>query len=568
MITLTPVTPASSIVEAGPTATVRIQAVATYAKVARPVWSWNIKSPSVTPLEAKPIDDAGSLIQFPVATAGGYQVVAQVTNDPSCGQRSIVITGVAAKPAFNLRVTATGFPVQEKRLVPSESTSASVSLDPGATYQIEPRQTGQITVMPAYLRITSPATTFDVEGYTSHGAVHANLISNSLYDLLVVPNDSTFAPNLFRSVTPDVWNQPITFDQGIRVTGLVLGPGGVPLANARTILKLEGRPSTVGLSDVNGAFTLWTRPGNMSAIVVPPDGAGLPQANVTASADASVSLGSSDTSLSLRMEYQPPVTGRLTLTVRDVDGNAAVAGARVRVSSSQDLPNVGVLTSKSSDGPSITMMARGSINDEAVSDANGTATFGNLPASSYEVVVVPPSGTLGAITSVSLTTLPASGATTVKLARKVSLSGRLAAPGRSSSVAGTSITALDKTGTVAGAVVSATADATGAFSLQVDPNRIYQLLIQPPAGPALGRLVVGNVAVAGTDTVLMNDLTLPPGVIFAGTVSGGNAKIDGAFLQVFCVPSATWCPDASVSLAEGVTNPDGTFSLVIPNPAP
>lgn len=567
LITLTPVAPASSIVEVGPTAKLEIQAVVTHAKVATPQWTWTVTSPSLMVLMPTPMGD-GSRVQFLVTTEGKYQIVARVTNDPTCGQGLLLIMGTVATPSFNLRVTAAGFPVQEKRLTPSNSTSVSVTLDPGATYQIEPRQEGQITVMPAYLRITSAATTFDVEGYTAHGAVRANLI-NVLYDLLVVPNDPTFAPNLFRSVTPDVWNQPITFDQGVPVSGLILGPDGAPLANARMILKADGRPSTVGTSNASGALTLWTRTGNnMSAIVVPPDGSGLPQANVDATSGAGVNLPSADGSLMLTMQYHPAATGALTVTVRDPNGAGPVAGARVRVSSSAAMPGAGTLTSRSP-GADVELAASGSISTEVVSDANGNARVGSLPTGSYHVVVVPSSSNAGAITALDVT-VPAAGLTkTLSLARKVSLTGTLAAPSGSvgpSSVAGASITALDKTGDVAGSVVSTTADATGAFALQVDPNRNYQLLIQPVARQALGRMVV-PLAVGATD-LKAKLITLPPGLTFTGTVSGGSSTVGGAFLQVFCVPSATWCPDATVSVAESTTNPDGTFSFILPNPAP
>jgi hypothetical protein len=574
MITLTPLAPASLLtVEVGPTALLQIQGVVSHANLANPTWKWAVTSPTQTTVMIKKQDDKegpppSSVVTFPVTMVGRYQILAQ-TSDTSCAPPpALLITGTMSMPSFNLRVTAAGFPVQEKRITPSVSSSISWSLDQGGTYLIEPRQVGQITVMPAYLRITNAATTFGVEGYTSHGAVRANLISNFVYDLLVIPNDPTFAPNLFRSVTPDVWTQPITFDQGVRVNGLILGPDGAPLSNARMVLKLDGRPSTVGISDASGALALWTRPGNMSAIVVPPDGSGLPQANVTASPESSVSLGSTESSLSLKMEYQTIPTAALAVMVRDVDGTAPVAGARVRLTSNKDVPNVGVLTSKSSAGPDITISASGSINQEMVSDANGTASFGNLPMSPYDIVVVPPSGSAGAITSVALPTLPVGGTSTVKLGRKVSLTGTLVSPGGAASVAGASITAVDKTGDVAGAVVAATADAAGAFKLQVDPNRTYQLLIQPLAGQALGRMVVGNVDVKDVDTSLTNTIMLPPGVTFTGTVSGGNSNVGGAFLQVFCVPSATWCPDGTVSLAEGMTKPDGSFSFILPNPAP
>jgi hypothetical protein len=446
-----------------------------------------------------------------------------------------------------------------------------VTLDPGATYQIEPRQTGQVTVMPGYLRVTSLATAFDVEGYTSHGAVRANLIPNFVYDLLVVPNDPTFAPNLFRSVTPEVWKQPITFDQGVPVSGLILGSDGAPLASARMILKFDGRPSTVGTSDASGALTLWTRPGNMSAIVVPPDGSGLPQANVDATSDAGVNLPPGYGSLMLTMQYRPAVTGALTVTVRDPNGAGPVAGARVRLSSPTPLSGIGTLTSRVQGAVDVVLAARGSISTEVVSDANGIAKLGSLPTGSYHVVVVPPSSSGGAITAVDVT-VPAAGLTkTISLARKVLLTGRLAAPlgsAGSQRVAGASITVLDKTGDVAGSVVSATADGTGAFALQVDPNRTYQMIIQPLAGQALGRMVVDEVAAKDVDTVLIDNISLPPGVTVTGTVSGGASRVGGAFLQVFCVPSATWCPDATVSLAEGMTSADGTFSFILPNPAP
>lgn len=553
--------------EVGPSVKIRVQGSAQHAKVDVPSWRWTITSPELTAVASSTLDDQGARIEFPAPTPGRYQIVAQVTNDASCPTGTLFLDGDRAVPSFNMRVTAPGFPVQETIVT---SSPTAVSLRSGKDYRIEPRRTGQSTVLPAYVRITNLATTFDVEGSTSHGAVQANLVSDFIYDLLIVPDDPTFAPAQYLSAIPDRdWQGPIVLDRGTQVSGLILGPDGAPLANARMILKRGARPSTVGTSDASGALTLWTRPGEMSALVIAPPGSGLPDATVDASADGPISVDSTSAPVMLTMRYQKMTSAALTLTVRDPSTGARVVGARVHIRSHGDVSGVGTLTSgASSSGGATTLNAHGTIDLDVVSDTNGIADYGAIPAGPYDVVIVPQSspgsGEAPAITTVSLT-LPAAGlARMVDLARKVTLGGQVASSSGMSGMSGATVTAIDRTGDVPGSVVSGGIDAAGKFALAVDPNRRYQLVVEPPAGQALARTLVGPISVDAGDKDL-GKTTLAPGKTFTGSVSSNGNAVGGAFLQIFCVATSASCIDPTVPLGDATTRSDGTFNVVLPD---
>jgi hypothetical protein len=490
-----------------------------------------------------------------------------VVGDPRCAATTQLFNAAVPQgPSFTFRTTVAGFPVQESLVRLSDGSTRTFDLDPGQSFSVEPRELGTSGLMVAYVRISSPTTTFVLEGDTTHTPVMAFLQPLLTYDLLIVPSDPSadFAPQLLSS-RPTDWAQGIDIDQGVHVGALTVNADGTPLGNARMILRRGARPSTVGVSDSTGALDLWTRAGTMSATVVPPDGSGLAQANIDATNDLGVVLGTNDASLSLRMQWAAIASGTMVIDVRDTDGTTPVASARVHLSSHDRIGNAGTLTVSTPGADDVMLAASGSVDDDVVTDASGRATFQPHPIGVYDVTIVPGAGTTAAAVTtssvmLSSTTLPQ----TIALAAKVNLTGTLLpAPASKGSV----ITAIDTGEVTTGTSFSAQAGADGSFSLSVNPNRSYEIVIQPGAGQTFGRtLLPAAAAMIGSSDMSIGTMTLPRGLTYTGYVTGGGNNIGDVFIQVFCVSSAPSCVDPTVSLAEATSAADGSFKVVLPNP--
>jgi hypothetical protein len=561
----------SSMIEVGPDVRVRVKGTVVHSKSAAPKLAWNITLAGGS-LATTPEADENE-VSFPATTIGVYMIGAQVAKEPECSASPLKLTGVPSSPAFNVRVTASKFPVTEKVIRPPVP-SLDLLLDQSSAFRIEPHAPGQpAVVMPAYLRISATQSGLSIEGSTSRGALSTPLFVNQLYDLLIMPDDPSYAPDLV-TAKPSSWIGPFIVDAGVPITGLVLGPDGAPLEGARMLLKRGSRPSTIGTSDGNGVLSLRTRPGVMSAIVVPPPGSGLPQATLPAnSSDVGLNLTAAMTSLAIETRFQPIAQGPLTLTILDPAAGEPVSGARVRIVSQVDFPKVAVLTAAAPAGPETQLFASGSVNAEVISDANGRASFGRVPAGSYAGLVIPPAGSSQqAITSFGVTlattgVVPAAAAT-IQLATKLSVSGTLSPP---ADAAGASVTAVD-TGPEGGGVASTVADAKGAFTLALSAKRSYRIIVQPATRSTSIRTIfsLDNVG-AGTDAQPTTPpplmLNLQRGRPVSGTVKNADGgPVDHAFIQIFCVSSVPSCVDPTQSLAEATTRGDGTFDLLLPDP--
>ena len=128
------------------------------------------------------------------------------------------------------------------------------------------------------------------------------------YDVLIVPIDS-YAPMYLLNGTPGSWPQPLQLDRGIPVTATMRDSNGNAVVGARLVLRRGSLPSTVGVSDANGAASLWARAGTLAAYIEPPIGSGLPSAAVGAGSDPStdpgIVLDPGVTSLDLSMTWAP-----------------------------------------------------------------------------------------------------------------------------------------------------------------------------------------------------------------------------------------------------------------------
>jgi hypothetical protein len=342
---------------------------------------------------------------------------------------------------------------------------------------------------------------------------------------------------------------------GMLVTGEARDAEKRPLAGARAILRGGLGPSTIGMSDAAGSFGVLARPGTLSAVIVPPAGSGLPEAHVAA--DPGIELRSLTRDMKVVMKWARKPSARLALTVRGLDGMTPVAGARVRVDSSAEIPSVGTL-SLSASGFADELNASGSVRADAVTDAKGLADLGALPEGSYRVVVVPPEGAGAAATMSTTVTLPAAG-----LSRDITLTPLVTVTGMLTpalATEGTRVTAID-TGVLSPAVsASAIADVSGRYTLRLSPSRTYELLVEPPPGRGLARSVVALVTPGVNPQPLVH--TVPSALLWPGTITSARRRVAGAVVQVFC----SSCLDTSLAVAHGVTGADGTVNLVLPAP--
>ncbi len=219
-------------------------------------------------------------------------------------------------------------------------------------------------------------------------------------------------------------------------------------------------------------------------------------------------------------------------------------------------------------------------------DAGGNVTLQLLPGSTYAIAATPPPGSLYASECVPMVrTVAGSNSNggappnvkTIDVTLRPVLSGTVRTAG------GTPIpnVSVSATGTPdpyppcaapSTATASTTTDASGRFRLPLDPGT-YQLDYDPPSGSAAPRLTEWLVTVSGAGTVL-HDITLPPGALVAGSVTGAsNEALSSAvvrFFQVRCTgPTDCQGPNRIPPLLIGkaLTNLQGQFRMVVPAPA-
>jgi len=578
-VTVNAVAPAVTMnVEAGEGARMRVEGHA-FGVFAAPIkWDWTVTVASSTlngPVATTTIDSTGAIIDFPLAVVGRYQVVAQLDGQPCQTASPLVISTVAPGPmVYVLRATASGFPVQETQitLAPSDPQAmATFQLDPGVAANLLPLGADTGNSLASYVRISDSVSGLSIDADSTLGAVMVPVLRSRAYDVLIVPLDS-YAPTYLLNVTQALWPQPLPLDHGVPINATTLDADGHAVAGARLVLRRGSLPSTVGVSDGNGAAALWARAGTLAAYVEPPLGSGLPSAAVGAGADPSsdpgIVLDPSIASLDLAMTWARITSAALSIRVLAPGGAAMGAGARVRATSQAAPGPVGTLVARPAGGSAVTLDATGSTDVEAVTDATGTAVFSALPVGAYAVTIIPASITgaasasTPAITTTTVTLAAGGLARTLTLATKSTLGGTLLPLSDSP---GTQVTAIDQSATAPGTVVSATVAADGTYQLMVDPGRSYELLAQPPAGSARGRAVLASAVSDATPAIAT--ATLPIAHFVEGTVSGDTgAAIGGALVQAFCPSTSPRCLDATFPLAEAITRSNGTFQLMLPDP--
>jgi hypothetical protein len=574
LVTIAPVSPPSfADIEAGPGARMRVRGTVAGARTSPVVWQWTVTFEDLSPRTTTAIDGAGAMVEFPIDKIGTYDIKASVTGDPLCSA-SRLVTSVAPRPAaFILRANIRGYPVQDTSIELASSgpqPTVGIRLDAGVPTTLSPTRAGSGAALPSYVRITLPASGFNVEGDTLNGPFVANLLSQVSYDLLIVPSDNPdVAPDLL-SGTAASWGST-ALDGGIPVAATLRDGAGRPVAGARVVLRRGELPSTIAVSDASGALTLRARAGRLAAFIVPPASTGLPRISVGASGDPGIALDGAAPSLTLGLVWNPVVTAALSVEVRTPDGMTAMPGAVVRVISRGSRPPDGTLTARAGSSAPVMLPGLGVNDVELATGATGVAVFPPLPVGSYDVTVVPAAmaGTRApaAITSLSVT-LPAAGLSqTVTLAPKAQLAGRLLPLTDSP---GAQVTAIDQSTPAGGSVVTAPVGADGTYTLVVDPGRSYRLLAEPPPGVMRARAVLATVT-STPGTTQVGDATLPVGRPVSGIVMSGQGltapALRNVLIQAFCPAVSTKCLDPTFPLADAISGEDGSFRLVLPEPA-
>jgi hypothetical protein len=530
-----------------------------------PRWDWIIMKPDGSDLPYSHVDATNATIEIKTESTGSYTFQPILVEGPACvlGQFPIDVAP-PPRPSFVFRATppiSSGLPTREL-VVDAQSVEASThSLDLGSANgrnlmslsPVDPRR----FPLPSYVRVTSPAMSFGIEAYTGQGPLVANLAPELTYDVLVVP-DGPWAPMLVSGPLDLLRNvNALVVSPGIPVTGEARDGKGAPIAGVRILLRQGARPSTLGVTAADGKFSLLTRDGALGAVISPPPGLGLPEAHVAAKSGIALLPGTA--SLNLRMQWAALPTGTLDVSVRGPNGGA-VAGARVRAETSDEMPAVGTLHVGLAGMPDVSLGATGSARADGVTDASGVAHLGLLPAGAYRVTVAPPEGASLAVTSADVV-LPAKALSTkVDLGPLVTLAGTLKGD---DAPAGWRISAVDL-GTLAPATMPEIAvGSDGRYALQVSPGRPYELVVETVTDKRARSFVLSTGA-TGPSTTL--DGLVPGALTWRGTVVGGDGVVAGTLVEVFCVSaSSPSCLDPSRPVAQGVSQVDGSLTLSLPN---
>jgi hypothetical protein len=562
---------------AGPDARLRLQAtVSGPAAPAQPTFTWKAMHDDAAPVAVSKVSAAGDAAEVPLPAPGRYRIDVSVT--PTC---TATVTATAASRdlrnvAYWVRLTpprdkgspAQEWPTQETLIQVGGSNLLTkvISLQRGDRVTIHPTD-GEGYVIPSFVRVSSPQTSVRFEGNVMGASKFtADLDPRLFYDVLVVPNTSTQAPALIRGRrASELRAESFRLDDGVAVQGTVrAGPApGAPQPGARVLLRAGALPSTIGTSAADGSYQLRARAGGFEVVVLPPAGSGLPEARLPAGDSLSIAGASV-----IGFRWNRPATVPLSVAVVDTAGKPIGQGASVRVEAEAELADVGVFDVELPTGPrSIT--AVGSLRLDGKTDTGGVAVFPAVAAGRYRVTVAPPPGATGAASLQTTVTAGAAGPHRLTLPLPVTLRGQLSPV---SLTAGLRVLAIDEASMAPGEALTATVDATGAFSFAVTPARTYRLQIEPAQDRGVPRLFLGPTYV-GTGDTTRAPLTLSPGIAFVGTITLDGGRVAGAVVQLFCTGAPPDCVDPGLPkletarpLAETKTAADGRFQVQLPDP--
>ena len=552
----------------GPDSRLRVRAeVSGPSAPANPSWRWQVLFEQVSRVEVATVPGRADIVEFPVRSPGAYFIKAEAATDCSTEVTASAQSASDRVSTFWVRVTpprASGLPPQDTTIsVGGRGAPAkNLALERGQLVRIDPHDRGDVAI-PSFIRISSRGSTVLFEGHNkdTHMGFQPALLPLLTYDVLVVP-DGPIAPILLTGRKPAELVAPLfLLDPGVPVSGEILaGAGaGTRVAGVRVLMRSGRLPSTIGTSDGDGRFALRARPGQWSAVVLPPAGSSLPEAQVN---DALVLR---EQPASLRFQWKVLPTARLDVAVTEPGGQPATRPVRVRIESEPGaLPDVGTFQVETS-----TLGATGYLRMDADTAANGVATFTAVPIGRYHAYAVPPAEATDVAVTAGLVEAGAAQPQRIALARPVRISGRLLPVNLS---AGLRLVALDTDSGSPGEAASATLDAEGRYNLRLAPGRSFRLQIEPSPERNLPRLFLG--AVTANADITLAEVTGTAGITFVGAVTVEQTLVPGAVVQVYCTGLPPDCvdpdapdTDAARPVSETVTTQDGRFQVHLPDPA-
>jgi hypothetical protein len=540
-------------------------------------YTWSAYGADGDPITVTPRNTELTQVDIPLESAGSYLIEVQqrTAYGYTCmAQKSLLVknpTGKTEQVLFKfIPPASSGIPVQQQKLTITGGTpqgDLNLTLEQGILLALDVSDVVGATA-PAFVRFVANDKGFETEAYLAAGAsLDLNVLDDS-YDVLVIPDESgtkRFAPTLsvnqaLSTLTPP--GSKLTLDPGVVVTGSVTAGIGDGVDGARVMLTKGRLPSTVGLADATGAFSVRVQSGSGFGVSVsPPEASGLPDLEL---ADG-VAIDAAGGQLTVAYDAAIQPVNDLAAEIRTNDSAKVVVGARVTLRG--EIGTAGHVTIGAT-----TLDAPGVVRRVATTDSSGVVSFASLPAGDYAIVVEPLGhGLTDDATTRAIVSLPTS-QVTVPLFKKVTLSGTLERPG--TDLTGSRVKAvLQVSGTVAPALGAAPTTivqlSTGAFDVRIDPAEAvapvqYALVADPPADSHLAR-AMRVVEVGGLVDIDLTPLALPGGLLLAGQVRPlYGVPVAGVYIEAhrYRAPGN----EDPAARAETYTDDQGHFSLYFCDP--
>lgn len=518
-----------------------------------PEYQWNVTFSSepngsgsaVTTRDAS-IDH--SAIEFDATSVGFYHLSLNVVGAGSCDQALPVDVSVhdagAQVADYRVRVTplpTSNVPAQDKhvQVFGNAGSSVQIALDKGIVSNGVVKTSAGLA-LPAFVQFFSVGTRLPlIQTYTgSDGGWSAKLTGP--YDVLVIPLDGATAGERIVAWNPGT---PLQLDAPTAITGTVHGPGGAALPGASVDITIDGQPAALATTGSDGSFVTagYLAPNKpIDITITPAAGGALPALHGTST---TWNLGAP-----LAIDYAAAFATPANLGGVHVRRNGAAAGnAAITIA--------GVLASGGTiSGVAVTAVVRVTTTTTAAGDipAGVTASKGSLS------LVSNVGGVLG-LASFDTTGTPPANVDTSSTATATGTIKNAMVVLQGVSVDAVPIGALASAG---GAVVHATTDASGGYSLGLAAGGHYAVHVRDPGGNG-APLDLDNI----TSGTLPVTTTLASSLHIGGVVTSQNQPVGNAAVQVLCYAGCTGLA-ATRPVGEGSTDSTGGFSVTVADPGP
>jgi hypothetical protein len=486
-------------------------------------------------------DSMGDHVQADVTRAGTWTFDVRFDSGPCTAPRSITLDNPeGATVSYRFRVLppeTSGFPLYETTVPVTGGTSVTQNLMllPG-------------TPVSGTLRLAGAATAGEVRLIANDGPDAVGLADKNGSFKLAVKSDGVYTPLLIPLPPPGSTTSPAgaphlgaaqtgvkfvgaAFDipGGVAVSGSVVDAVAAPIAQAHVVLRAGALPSSTGISDAGGAWSLYAEPATYALSFDAPD---WPQATL-----GNVVVPAGGGSIAIAYTTSRTAVGG---SVTNDDGTPA-AMARVTITS-QPLGNVATV----SVGGGAALPAAGRVVRIVMTGADGTLPPMQLPPGTYDVTVEPAGPSLDGLTAFSETVGGSAATWTLPLAKLAPLDVRVVGlDGKG--VDGVVLTAIEMLGL--GAAPTGTTDATGAAELRVGKGSPVQLVVEPKGDANLAGTRVAIAADAGSVTVMLGR-----GLLVTGTVQSPTGDPQPSVrVEALCDGCGSTTPVAtSISDSQGV----------------